>query len=119
MTENTGGYIDGNRSASLHDVGGRNLLAATLIGADYTALVIVDTDHIGDGTPLVDPRCRGVPHEQLGELPLDVVKKITIAQRSHRCGRPTESGRPCQITVTHPGDTCHWHSNPTNETEPT
>jgi len=112
MTDDTGGYVDGPRTVSLHDVGGYNLLAATVIGTDYTALVILDADHLHDGTPMTDPQCRDVQHEQLGALPLDVVKRIAIAQRRHRCGRPTESGRPCRNPVTHPGDTCHWHRTP-------
>jgi hypothetical protein len=79
MTDNPtgGGYIDGHRSVPLDDVGGGNLLAATLIGADYTCLAIVDTDHMGDGVPMIDPHCRAVVHEQTGALPAEYVRRLT------------------------------------------
>jgi hypothetical protein len=105
----SGGYIDGNRSVPLEDVGGGQYLAATLIGGDFTFLALVDTEHIDEGAPL-DRHCYGAQHEQLGKLPIEFVKRIAIAQRVHRCGRPTKSGRPCQMTVAQPGDTCAWHS---------
>lgn len=113
MSDDTdGGCIDGRRSCSLYDVGGGNVLAATLVGADYTILALLDTDHIRDGTP-IDRHCREAVHEQLGPLPLEIARRVAIANRTHRCGHPTESGRPCRITVTHAGDACRWHSKPT------
>lgn len=80
--ERGGGHIDGARSASLHDVGGTNLLAATVVGANYTCLAIVDAEHLGDGTPMADPHCRSVEHEQLGPLPIEYVRRIAIARRN-------------------------------------
>jgi len=104
-----GAFIDGNRTCSLHSQGGHDLLAATVIGADATYLAIVDADRLGDGTPLRDPHCRAVAHEQLGPLPADTARRIALAQRAYRCGCPTESGRPCQVVVSRPGDACEWH----------
>jgi hypothetical protein len=72
----SGSYIDVPRTVPLDDVGGGNLLAATLIGADYTCLAIVDTDHIGDGIPMIDPRCHAVVHEQTGALPAEYVRRL-------------------------------------------
>jgi hypothetical protein len=83
-----GARIDGARSCSLHDVGGTNLLAATLVGWDFTALAIVDTDRLSDGAPL-DPQCRSVEHEQLGQLPIAFVKRITVSRR-----RPNPEEQP-------------------------
>jgi len=73
---NSGGYIDGPRTVRLDDVGGGNLLAATLIGADYTCLAIVDADHMGDGVPMIDPHCRVVVYEQTGALPAEYVRRL-------------------------------------------
>ena len=106
MTDN-GGYLDGARSAALDDVGGGNMVATTLVGADTSWLVIVDADHLGQ--PVIDPHCRGIAHEQTGPLPLSVVKRIAITQRIHRCGRPTQAGTPCRIKVRRLGDPCARH----------
>jgi hypothetical protein len=72
----SGSYIDGPRTVPLDDVGGGNLLAATLIGTDYTCLAIVETDHIGDGVPMIDPHCRAVAHEQTGALPAEYLRRL-------------------------------------------
>jgi hypothetical protein len=110
MTDPTGGgFIDGNRSVPLEDVGGGQYLAATLIADDCTVLALVDTEHMGDGTP-IDRHCRGAIHEQDGKLPIEFVKRIAIAQRVHRCGWPTRSGKPCRIRVHRPGAACSWHT---------
>ncbi len=79
-----GGYIDGARTASLHDVGGTNLLAATLVGADYVCLAIVDTEQLGGDGAMFDPRCRSVEHEQIGPLPVEYVRRLTVSQRRNR-----------------------------------
>jgi hypothetical protein len=71
---NGGGFIDGNRSCSLHYEGGHNLLAAALVGVDGTYLAVVDSGDLL--APLLDPLCREVAHEQLGCLPPDIVKRI-------------------------------------------
>jgi hypothetical protein len=111
----SGSYIDGPRTVPLDDVGGGNLLAATLIGADYTCLALVDTERIADGVPL-DAHCRGVLHEQSGKLPIEFAIRLAVAARSGRCsrgvircGRRTRTGAPCRIPVTFTGDACHWH----------
>lgn len=86
----------------------------------YTALVAVDREgrdwlllaeeaSLGDSEVRADWSCTAVAHEQLGALPLDVVRRITIATRTHRCGRRTKSGTPCRATVSRPGDACSWH----------
>ncbi len=113
MTDPTGGYID--QAVALDDVGGGNRLAATLIGWEFTCLAIVDCDRLGDGTPMVDPHCREVEHEQTGPLSIEFARRIASAQRriTHRCGRRTKSGLACQIRVHQPGDACSWHSKPT------
>ena len=110
MTDTDGGFIDGARTVSLHDQGGINLLAATVIGWDFSCLAILDADHFHDGTPMVDPHCREVGHEQTGKLPIEFVKRIAIVHRVHRCGRRTKSGQPCRMPIANPGDTCAWHT---------
>jgi hypothetical protein len=79
MTDDNWGIIDGARTAELFDVGAPEYAAATVVGAEG------------------------------GELPIEVVRRITIASRTHRCGRRTKSGQPCRVPVQHAGDTCSWH----------
>ncbi|MFP1155541.1 hypothetical protein ACK280_26235 [Mycobacterium sherrisii] len=84
--------IDAARTCSLHDVGGTNLLAATLIDSGGNViLAILAADRL-DGVTALDMRRRNAEHEQLGRLPLDVVRKIAIAARKHRDAE--EGGSP-------------------------
>lgn len=118
MTEDSWGIIDAARTTALFDVGAPEYDAATVIGGDGNAhLVLVCRSNIGDETALYDSRCLDVKHEQLGPLPLNVVKRITIAQRriTHRCGRRTKSGHRCQVPVQNAGDTCSCHRTPTDQ----
>lgn len=102
--------IDNHRTACLCDVGQDDYVAATAIAADGTEhLVLAARAAIGDLDVVYDPTCSVVAHEQLGPLPLDVVKRIAVASRTHRCGRRTKSGTPCRTPVAHPGATCAWH----------
>jgi hypothetical protein len=106
--------IDDERTACLCDVGQPDYWAAVCVtasGEDVLWLVSVEelnAEH---------PRCGSGEqlHDQLGPLPLEYVRRLTITRRTHRCGRPTKSGRPCRTPVVHPGDTCAWHRTPTNE----
>jgi hypothetical protein len=112
----TADYIDPGRWFYLDDVGSPEYLAAVAIGPDgEQRLILAHHDSIGDPDVCYDPTCSAVRHEQLGPLPIETVRKITISVRSHRCGRPTQAGHPCRILVSRPGDTCTWHRTPTNE----
>ena len=103
------------RTICLCDVGRPDCLAATAIAADGTEhLVLARVDAIGSHVGY-DPTCSAVDHEQLGALPLEYVRRITVSSRTHRCGRRTKSGAPCRTPVARPGDTCAWHRTPTNE----
>jgi hypothetical protein len=102
--------MDNARAACLCDVGGAGLIATVAVSADGAEhLVLADRDRIGDDKARVDIGCPAAEHEQIGELPIEYVRRITVSRRIHRCGRPTKSGAPCQAQVTRPGDACGWH----------
>lgn len=89
MTDYHGDIVDRARSACLCDVDGPGLMAATAVGADgSTHLIVVQLDRLGDDTALYDPACVSAEHEQLGELPLEFVKRITISERTRRHDNP-------------------------------
>lgn len=109
--------VDDARSCCLCDVGGPGLIATVALDSDGTEhLVLADRDRIGDDTARVDTSCQTVEHEQVGQLPIDFVRRITVSRRTFRCspdtlrcGRRTKSGRPCRIPVMFDGDACAWH----------
>jgi hypothetical protein len=111
MSADPNGHLLGyDRSACLCDVGQADYLAATAITADGDEhLVLAKHSAIGDPTVRYDSSCRDVAHEQLGALPIEYVRRLTIIRRTHRCGRRTQAGRPCRIRVAAAGDTCEWH----------
>lgn len=101
--------VDGSRTRCLCDVGGPGYWAATAVAADGSEyLVIAELDSLGDGAPY-DAACSTVGHEQLGPLPLEYVRRLTVAVRVNRCGRTTQAGRPCRIRVAVAGAACEWH----------
>jgi hypothetical protein len=110
VNENTS-LIDDARTICLCDVGQPGYIAATAITAEGREhLVLAELDAIGDEHVLYDPTCTDVTHEQLGALPLEFVRRITVSQRVHRCGRPTKTtGRPCRVEVARPGEACGLH----------
>jgi hypothetical protein len=76
--------IDRRRSAHLSDVGAPDYDAATAIAPDGTEhLVLAKRSIIGDLSAGYDPTCEDVAHEGLGPLPLDVVRRIAVSQRTH------------------------------------
>ena len=94
------------------DAGAPGLIATVAVDSDGAEhLVLADRGRIGDDSARVDTDCRAAEHEQLGALPLPYVKRLTIAQRTHRCGRRTKSGAPCQVPVARPGAACGWHAD--------
>jgi hypothetical protein len=107
----TGHIIDPDRTACLCDLGRPDYLAATAVAADGSEhLVLARCDALGDETVRYDHTCAAAAHDQLGALPIEYVRRITISRRrTHRCGRRTKSGTPCQTPVTRPGDACGWH----------
>jgi hypothetical protein len=103
-------YIDNGRSACLCGQGGGPYVACVLVAADGTQdLVLVDQELLGDGKHTYNRTTPEAIHEQLGALPLEVVRRIAISRRTHRCGRRTKSGAPCRTPVARSGDTCAWH----------
>jgi hypothetical protein len=70
-------------------------------------LVLVDSSRLGDDRYTYRPNTPDAPHEQLGPLPTRYL--LGLQAVPHRCGRPTKTGRPCRITVTHPGEPCGRH----------
>jgi hypothetical protein len=95
VTENAS-LIDDSRTRCLCDVGRDDYIAATAVAADGREhLVLAQTEAIGDPDVTYDPTCADVAHEQLGALPIEVVRRITITVRTHRCGRRTgQAGHP-------------------------
>lgn len=110
MTDN-GSIIDPDRWCCLCDVGNPDYAAAVAIAADGTQhFVLAHRDSIGDPDVVYASSCPAAPHEQRGDLPLEYVRRITIAsRRTHRCGRRTQAGRPCRIRVPAEGQACEWH----------
>src|SRR5258708_652543 len=77
--------IDSRRAVGLGDVGAPDYLAATVISADgSTELVLARRDALGDVTARYQSGCPDAIHEQLGELPLEYIRRITISQRTQR-----------------------------------
>ena len=80
------------------------------LGGGCHAVETVDPDG-GRSFWILVPHGRGgvaVPtpaHEQLGPLPWPVLARVN----SHRCGRPTLSGKPCRTPVARHGLTCAHH----------
>jgi putative component of membrane protein insertase Oxa1/YidC/SpoIIIJ protein YidD len=110
MTNDNANLIDDSRTRCLCDVGRDDYIAATAVAADGSEhLVLARCDALGDNNVRYDPTCSEVVHEQLGELPIEIVRKITISRRTHRCGRRTKSGTPCRTPVGRDGDACVWH----------
>jgi hypothetical protein len=113
MTDDHTNFIDPDHTSCLCDVGAPDYIAATAVRADGSAhLLLARADDLGDESSTYDPTCSTVAHEQLGPLPLEVVRRITAAGRRARlfCGRPTKTtGQPCRIEVTRPGEPCGLH----------
>lgn len=102
--------IDDHRSACLCDVGGRDYAAVVAVDIDGAAyLLLAHRGSLGDESVRFDVTCPEAPHDQAGPLPLEYVRRIAAAQRTHRCGRPTATGGRCRIRVTRPGEPCHKH----------
>ncbi len=110
MTDSDALVIDPLRQACLCGYGApgyRAVVAVDAQGAEH--LVLADVDRINDDTAVVDTGCAAAEHEQDGPLPLDVLRRITIAHRAPRCGRRTQAGTPCRIHVSRPGQACGLH----------
>jgi hypothetical protein len=74
-----------------------------------THYLLAECAAIGDERVTYDPTCSDVAHEQMGPLPIEYVRRLTIATRTHRCGRRTKAGAPCRTPVHRPGAACSWH----------
>jgi hypothetical protein len=87
-------FIDDARTACLCDVGRPDYIAATAVGADGTEqLVLAELAALGDDNVRYDANCAAVEHEHLGALPLEFVRRITIARRARRFDPHTEEPR--------------------------
>lgn len=85
MTDDDACLIDPGRTAFLCDVGGRGFLAATAVRPDGTShLVVACLDVLGDADTKYDSACAHVEHEQVGPLPLEYVRRLTISRRRQR-----------------------------------
>jgi hypothetical protein len=85
MTDDDGCRLDYARSARLSDAGAHGYIAAEILSADGSRhLVLAQLDRIGDERALYDPQCPNAVHEQLGELPLEFMRRIAISSRLHR-----------------------------------
>ncbi len=85
MTDDNTDLVDSYRSVGLADVGAPEYLAATAVSADGAShLVLARLDGLNDPNVRCDATCSDTPHEQLGQLPLEFVKRITITRRNRR-----------------------------------
>ena len=80
--------IDGRRTVRLADVGCADYVAAAAIKPDGSEhLVLARLDQLGDDTASgYDADCPQATHEQLGPLPLEFVRRLTISRRRSRRG---------------------------------
>ncbi|OMB93209.1 hypothetical protein [Mycobacterium colombiense] len=109
--------VDRARSACLCDVGLPAVDASVCVDEDgSTTFVLIDATRLGDERFTYNPTTPQAPHEQLGPLPIEFIRRIAIARRRHlttghttHCGRRTKSGTPCRIPVMFLGEACHWH----------
>ena len=102
-------WVDPHRTACLCDAGQPDYLAAVAIGPDgEQRLVLARRDAIGDSNVTYDGTCSDAVHEQLGPLPMEYVRRLTIASRA-RCGRRTKAGAPCRMRVDRAGQACEFH----------
>src|SRR6476661_7552300 len=94
-------FIDPARTVCLCDVGSVDYVAAAAIGpCGEERLVLARRDAIGDENVRYDPTCSTTaPHERVGALPDEFVRRLTISRRAHRCGRRTCKGLPCRMRV--------------------
>ena len=77
--------IDGTHSVCLCNVGAPDYYAALVIASDGTQhFALAKISAIGDEAVQYDASCATVAHEQLGALPLDVIRRITICHRNNR-----------------------------------
>jgi hypothetical protein len=102
--------LDDDHTRCLCDVGGDGYIAATAVADDgSTHLLLARVDAIGNSDVTYDPTCQDISHEQLGQLPEHVTRRMRAAP-IHRCGRVTKTtGRPCRIEVARPGEPCGLH----------
>lgn len=95
MIDDDTNLIDPRRSAWLRDVGSRDYIAATAINHDGTAhFVLARRDLLGDDDALYDSHCEHAQHEQLGQLPLEYVRRLAISSRQAMSADPTRDSRP-------------------------
>lgn len=87
MTHRDDGWdiVDSARSVRLDDVGAPGYDAVVLVADNgSTYFMIADRERLGDVTAVYDITGSQTKHEQLGALPLDVVRRIAIARRQQR-----------------------------------
>ncbi|OBF38150.1 hypothetical protein A5724_10500 [Mycobacterium sp. ACS1612] len=81
MTDQTH-LVDHGRSRSLCDGGSPDYTAVTAVAADgSTHLLLALNAAVGDGAVYYDAACVDVVHEQVGDLPLEFVRRITVSRR--------------------------------------
>lgn len=118
MTDTDTLLIDPVRSMCLCDVGAPEYRAVVAVDAQGVEhLVLAKVDRINDDAARVDTGCAAAEHDQAGPLPLDVLRRVTIAVRAPRCGRRTQAGTPCRIQVGRPGQACGLHRTSTEGAE--
>jgi hypothetical protein len=87
VTANDWDLIDNTRSWCLCTAGrtDHHYIAATVIATDGAEqLVLAHRNSLGSERVRYNADCPDAAHDQLGELPLEFVKRIAISQRTHR-----------------------------------
>jgi hypothetical protein len=87
---NARAIIDHARSACLCDVGLPDVTASVCVTEDgHVDLVLINTRLLGDERFAYNPTTPEAPHDQLGQLPIAFVKRITVSRR-----RPNPEEQP-------------------------
>jgi hypothetical protein len=82
MTASDDELLDENRTVRLHDVGQPDYVAAIAVSADGAEhAVLAHIGSLGDEHVRYDDTCPDATHEQLGQLPLEYVRRLTISRR--------------------------------------
>ncbi len=81
--------LDPRRLARLGDVGLPGYVAAVVVDCDgETNLMLARVDAINDPAATYNAGCPDAPHDQLGPLPIEYVRRLTISRRRRRNQEP-------------------------------
>jgi hypothetical protein len=96
MDDESDHLVDPRRSTSLCDVGQPDYLAAVIVTSEGTEhLLLAERKAIGDETVCFAATCPDIHHEQLGKLPAEYARRITVSRPTPK-GNPTDGHRSAE-----------------------